>query len=79
MQLFEIEDISVHADGNRARSLNDQRRVTRLLKGFGPCMIVAEELPECACTRFAGLWTSYSTAHRLQRIRYRNLMYRDET
>ena len=44
-QLFEIDEISIHSNGGRARPQRDVRRVTQVLKAFGPCMIVAEEVP----------------------------------
>ena len=49
MQLFEIEEVSVHANGGRVNNArNKSKRMERILKGFGPCMICVEEIP-CEC------------------------------
>lgn len=49
MQLFEIEEISIHANGGRVRNLV-KKETQRLLTAFGPCMIIVEDLP-CDCWR----------------------------
>ena len=41
-QLFEEENISVPANGGKANVREKDQGVTRVLKAFGPCMILSE-------------------------------------
>lgn len=49
-QLFESEEISIHANAGRAHIPRKGQKVRRTLQAFGPCVIVVEDV-DCDCRR----------------------------
>ena len=78
MQLFEIEEFSTHANNGMAQPRPDPSRVRRVLKGFGPCVIIVDCV-ECGCGNCWHYWqivhdgTKNRPAFRCSR-RYRSLV-----
>lgn len=70
-QLFESEEISIHANGGRAHIPRKCQKVKRTLQAFGPCVIVLEDV-DCACWRCHAPW--YHESHAAIGTRYKSLV-----
>ena len=73
MQLFDIEEVSVHANGGKAKPRRSEWRVYRLLRAFGPCVIVIDDVP-CDCWRCRSPYSCNIRNHGPIDFRYRSLL-----
>lgn len=70
-QLFETEEISVHANNGRARIPGKGQKMARELKAFGPCVVVVDIFP-CSCGYSSKPW--WCRWHRSLGVRYKSLV-----
>ena len=79
MQLFELEEVSVHANGGRVNNAKTKKKgMERVLKGFGPCMICVESVPcDCLDCVFEYRWR-WDSEYRPRMPCYRSLVDRQE-
>ncbi len=70
-QLFESEEISIHANAGRAHIPRKGQKVRRTLQAFGPCVIVVEDV-DCPCWRCHRRWRP--TSHGAIGTRYKSLV-----
>ena len=75
-QLFAIDDVSVHVNGEKINNAPEQiHRIRRQLKAFGPCIIRVDDIP-CECWRCTSrsLWNRPYYTHPRWGITYQSLV-----